>query len=441
MATLALRWRSQIHLALSKLKSNGLVNAGVWVGLSNVINIAAVFVIQKVIAVQVGPAGVAIVGQYQNFLGLTTSLANGGINSGIVKYVAEYRRDTDRNALLISNATRVTLFCSAILVAVLLLFAEQLSLYLFQTDAYSFILRLFGLTITLFALNTLLVSVLNGFGEIRKYAGSAIARSVVGIVLTVALSLVWGLTGALVALTIVQSLVFFITLFFVVRSPWFTSRFFVQRFDAGVTRKLLAFSLMALTSAVLGPLVLILVRNHLIATLSLEDAGYWDAMWKISQGYLAIITGTLGVYYLPKLSSLQAAADVRREIWSSYKLIIPTLLVTFPLVYALRTPIVNLLYTEQFEPTSALFLPTLIGDFFKIVSWLVAFLMLAKAKTRMFIVTQIIFSAMTYFLSVAMINFWGLDGVAWAYAIVYVIYTVVVAYLLREYLFERYEHI
>lgn len=440
MATLALRWRSQIHLALSKLKRNGLVSAGVWVGLSNVINIAAVFVIQKVIAVQVGPAGVAIVGQYQNFLGITTSLANGGINSGIVKYVAEYRRDTDRNALLISNATRVTLFCSAILVAVLLLFAEQLSLYLFQTDTYSFILRLFGLTITLFALNTLLVSVLNGFGEIRKYAGSAIARSVVGIVLTVALSLVWGLTGALVALTVVQSLVFFVTLFFVVRSPWFTTRFFVQRFDAGVTRKLLAFSLMALTSAILVPLVQILVRNHLIATLSIEDAGYWDAMWKISQGYLGIITGTLGVYYLPKLSSLQAVADVRREIWSSYKLIVPTLLVTFPLVYALRTPIVNLLYTEQFEPTSALFLPTLIGDFFKIVSWLVAFLMLAKAKTKMFIVTQIIFSAMTYYLSVAMINFWGLHGVAWAYAIVYVIYTVVMAYLLREYLFERYEH-
>jgi PST family polysaccharide transporter len=105
----------------------------------------------------------------------------------------------------------------------------------------------------------------------------------------------------------------------------------------------------------------------------------------------------------------------------------------------LRIPIVNLLYTEQFGPTSALFLPTLIGDFFKIISWLVAFLMLAKAKTGMFIVTQIIFSAMTYFLSVTMINYWGLQGVAWAYALVYVIYTVVMAYLLREYLFERYE--
>ena len=112
MATLALKWRSQIHLALSKLRSNGLVNAGIWVGLSNIINIAAVFVVQKVIALQVGPAGVEIVGQYQNFLGITTSLATGGIDTGIVKYVAEYHRP-DRNARLISNATRITLLCSA----------------------------------------------------------------------------------------------------------------------------------------------------------------------------------------------------------------------------------------------------------------------------------------------------------------------------------------
>lgn len=434
MSTLVQKWQSQIHLTLSRLRRNELVNAGIWVGLSNIINIVAVLVVQKVIAIQVGPAGVAIVGQYQNFLGITTSLANGGINSGIVKYVAEYRQDMERNAILISAATRVTSFCSGILAAALLLFATPLSQYLFQTDSYSFILRLLGLTITLFALNTLLVSVLNGFGEIRKYAGSAIARSVVGIVLTVWLSLIWDLTGALIALTIVQSLVFFVTLFFVVRSPWFTSRFFVRRFDVGATRMLLAFSLMALTSAVLVPLVQILVRNHLIGTISLEDAGYWDAMWKISQGYLGIITGTLGVYYMPKLSSLQAVADVRREIWNGYRLIVPALLIAFPLLYLLRMPVIHLLYSERFAPTSGLFLPMLIGDFFKIVSWLVAYLMLAKAMTRMFITTQIGFSAITYSLSVLMINAWGLPGVAWAHAINYFIYTLVVAYLLREYL-------
>lgn len=439
MASFAQRWRSHIYFVLSNLRGNDLVNAGMWVGLSNIFNIATVFVVQKVIAVQVGPAGVAIVSQYQNFLGITTSLANGGINSGVVKYVAEYRRDANSNALFISTATRMTLFCSAILVAVLLLLAEPLSRYLFRTDGYSFILRLLGLTITLFALNMLLVSILNGFGEIRKFAGSAIARSVAGILLTVTLSLRWGLTGALIALTVAQSLVFFVTLFFVIRSPWFTTHFFVQRFDSAIMHKLLAFSLMTLTSAILIPLVQILVRNYLIATISLTDAGYWDAMLKISQGYLGIITGTLGVYYLPKLSSLQAVSAVRREIWNGYKLIVPALLIGFPLIYLLRMPIIYLLYSERFTSTASLFLPMLIGDFFMIISWLVGYLMLAKAMTKMFISTQIVFSIITYSLSVVMVDVWGLQGVAWAHAIKYMIFAIIVSYLLREYLFERYE--
>jgi PST family polysaccharide transporter len=186
------------------------------------------------------------------------------------------------------------------------------------------------------------------------------------------------------------------------------------------------------------PLVQIFVRNHLIATLSLTDAGYWDAMWKISQGYLGIITGTLGVYYMPKLSSLQAASAVRHEIWSGYKLIIPALLFVFPVLYLLRMPIVYLLYSDRFTSTAALFLPTLVGDFFVIISWLVGYLMLAKAKTRMFIVTQISFSIFSYVLSVLMIDAWGLQGVAWAHAVKYVILAAAVWYLLREYLFERY---
>ena len=425
-----------LQSGVNRIRRNGLVSASFFVGISSVINIAAVFVIQKVIAVYLGPAGVAYIGQYQNFLGITTALANGGINSGIVKYVAEYRKDTERNAQLISNALRISLVCSGILSVSLLLFAEPLSSYLFHTDAYVFILRLLGLTITFFALNTLLVSVLNGFGEIRKYSGSAIARSVVGLVLTIWWSIAFGVTGALVALTVVQSLVFFVTLFFVVRSPWFTPRFFLQKYDSSLSRKLLGFSLIALTTSIIAPVVQIGVRNYLISTVSVNDAGYWDAMWKISQGYLSIVTGTLSVYYMPKLSSLHTKDEIRREIWSGYKIIIPFILAVFLVVYWLRDPIVLTLYSDEFMSTVSLFLPMLLGDFFKMVSWLVAFIMLAKAMIRMFIVTQVAISIFTYVLSVVMINAWGLEGAAWAHVIKYIVYTIVIMYLLREYLFS-----
>ena len=51
------------------------------------------FVVVKIIAIYVGPSGLAFIGQFQNFLSILMSFATGAINSGVVKYTAEYRDD------------------------------------------------------------------------------------------------------------------------------------------------------------------------------------------------------------------------------------------------------------------------------------------------------------------------------------------------------------
>ncbi len=186
------------------------------------------------------------------------------------------------------------------------------------------------------------------------------------------------------------------------------------------------------------PLTQILIRRQIIFEVSLVDAGYWDAMFKISQGYLGIVMGTLGVYYLPKLSSLSDRGEIRREIWNGYKVITPLLIIGFAAVYFMRQPIVLLLYSDQFLRTTDLFPVMLVGDFLKMMSWLVAYLQLAKAMTKMFIATQVLFSISSYGLSVWLIDVAGLEGAIWAYAITYGLYTLTMFYLLRGYLFERY---
>ena len=62
----------------------------------------------KVIAVIIGPAGVALLGQLKNFETILIGLANGGINNGITKYVSEYKEDEEVTKVYISNALRIT---------------------------------------------------------------------------------------------------------------------------------------------------------------------------------------------------------------------------------------------------------------------------------------------------------------------------------------------
>ena len=98
--------------------------------------------------------------------------------------------------------------------------------------------------------------------------------------------------------------------------------------------------------------------------------------------------------------------------------------------------IILILYSSEFMEMSSLFAPQLLGDFFKIMSWLVAYLMLAKARTKLFIGSQIVFSGITYFLSIYLINTIGIDGVVWAHAIKYFIYIVAMFIIFRKYLIK-----
>ena len=50
-------------------------------------SVLTAFVINKVVAIYAGPTGLALIGQL-------TSISNGAITQGIVKYTAEYRRKT-----------------------------------------------------------------------------------------------------------------------------------------------------------------------------------------------------------------------------------------------------------------------------------------------------------------------------------------------------------
>ncbi|BBI60617.1 hypothetical protein HSBAA_19230 [Vreelandella sulfidaeris] len=111
-------------------------------------------------------------------------------------------------------------------------------------------------------------------------------------------------------------------------------------------------------------------------------------MWRLSAAYLMLVTTTLSVYYLPKLSELQKPADIKKEIIQGYKVILPAAALRLG-YYLLRDFIISVLFTEDFIPMREL-LPGKWWDTLKIGSWLLAYLMLSKAMMKLFIITEIV---------------------------------------------------
>ena len=135
-----------------------------------------------------------------------------------------------------------------------------------------------------------------------------------------------------------------------------------------------------------------------------------------------LVTSMLSVYYLPRLSELKTGAEIRREILLGYRVILPVAVVCACLVYLMRDFIIVTLFSAAFRPMEALFLWQLIGDVLKIASWLIAFVMLAKAMMGLFIVTELIFAAGFYGLVYKLTAVYGLEAVAISHSILYSIY-------------------
>jgi PST family polysaccharide transporter len=83
-----------------------------------------------------------------------------------------------------------------------------------------------------------------------------------------------------------------------------------------------------------------------------------------------------------------------------------------------------------------LFFWQLLGDFFKIMSWILAFLMVAKSMTKVYIITEILFSALLVGLSYYLIDRNGVIGATQSYCLNYFIYFVVMVIIFRKLLFK-----
>ncbi|ARG97149.1 O-antigen translocase [Legionella micdadei] len=394
------------------------------------VRILSLLGINKLLALYVGPAGYAALGQFQNAVTMITTFASGALNSGVVKYTAEYYQDEEKQRAVWQTAGTIACIGSVFTSLLIVLFRKPLTSWFLHDEVYSSVFLWFAASLLLFVFNALFLAIMNGKKEIKRYVAANIAGSLLALLITSILVINSGLYGALVALAVFQSVAFFVSLFICSRATWFRLTYVIGKFDKQIARDLAKFTLMALTSAVCIPVSHLFIRHHLGVTIGWDAAGYWEAIWRFSAAYLLLITTTLSIYYLPRLSELNDPLALKKEIMQGYKIILPAVTLAALLIYLLRDLIINLLFSPEFYPARVLFLGQAVGDILKIGSWVLAYTMLSKAMTKYFILTEILFSISLYFTVVLMTNCWGLQAATWAYALNYLIYWIVMYFLI-----------
>jgi O-antigen/teichoic acid export membrane protein len=404
--------------------------------LSVILKIGVGLVTSKLLAIFVGPSGMALVGNLRNFMTSLESISTLGFQNGIVKYVAE--ADNDRSIL---QKIIATVFISLLLVAiglsvVLFFFASYWNKQIFGLHFdYSFVFKALALALPWYAVSLFFVSVINGLGQFKKVIWIAILGNAIGLLISLVLIWNYKTLGALLAIVLTPALLFFVSFYFVNQEIFFLKTIRLQNFEFKILKKLSSYSLMALVSSVIGPLVFLAIRKNVIVTVGIDQAGYWETMTRISTYYMLFASTILSVYFLPKLASAKSNSETKRVFWSYYKSILPLFVIGLSLIYTLRFFIVELLFTKEFLPVTAMFFWQLVGDVLKVAFLILGYQFFAKKLTLAFIISEITSLAVLYFLSNYLIQLFGIQGVLIAQVLDNFIYLLVLVVYFRKSLF------
>lgn len=423
---------SSFLLFLQKIRNADIVKVFSLTALSTIVRMLTGLISVKVVAVIIGPAGIALLGQLGNFSTIVQNFATLGINNGVTKYIAEFKDNESQIKRIISTAFRIAIIGSLTVGVFMVCFYHFLSRVVMLSDEYGYVFIVFGLTLVLYAVNNILISILNGYKEFKKYVTVNIVSTILGLFFTLCLVLLWEIKGALISAVTFQSVMLFVTLFMLRDCKWLSREYFTKRFDLKIAKKYLSYTLMTLVSISVAPVSQLILRGYVISHISEVEAGWWEAMNRISGVYLLVITSSFSVYYLPRLSEIKNDIELRSEIFKAYKVIMPMLISGFVLIYFTRFLVIRLLFTSDFIPMQDLFIWQLAGDLFKIGSWILAYLMIAKTMTRAFILTEILAAVLYVGLAFLFIPYSGVMGITQAYFVNYVIYMGVMLFIFRK---------
>lgn len=424
---------------INKIINNPFVNASFYSAISSVIKILTSLLIGKIIAQMSGAEGMVLYGQLLSFVVILNVFSGGAILQGITKYVAEYNnQDKNKIPVLLSTALKISLYLSLFFGALMILFSKLISKLILYTEEYYLVFVVFGITISFFTINNFLLAILNGYKEYKKFNIINIILNISSLIITVVLSYFLDVLGTLLSVVVNQSIILSISIYFLRNENWLKKENFNLSINKTQLKLLLGFAIVAILSTALTPISSIIIRNNIISSVSLFDAGLYEFVFRISGAVIMFFTLTISTYYLPRISEINNKKELLLEVKKTYIIVIPVIFVLLLIVYFLRDFITIILASREFLVASNLFIYVLIGVFFKVITQIVGFVFLSKAKIKEVIIIEVLFNICFTIMSIFLVNRIGLVGAVMAFLICNILYFIgVLSLFLNTFVFKK----
>ena len=371
-----------------------LFRAIIKVGSGSLVSMFMSAVMMKLIAVFFGPSGVGLFSIYRQIQQLFISIATLSGNTAIVQGISS--RDETESNIYIATIGKVFIFTVLLTIVLYVYFAGHL-FNIFFSDQKSITLEFFLLCLipsVLSCLSVFLLSILNGCRKI----GAVAIQQMVGTSAAALFVYPYSLFFNENHIYIIVAISF---LFSMLTSLYFFSKYkliyklkfvFNSCWDISSFKAFASIAIGSLLVGASGAATLFYVRLTVLKNGGLTDAGLFDSAWSISMTYVVLLLGAFSTYYLPKISSI-VDIDERNELISLVlKLASILSMILVSLVIIFKPLIIVILYSESFSPSLNLMQWMLIGDYIKVLGWVLSIPLIAYMRTFMYVFISTIFN-------------------------------------------------
>lgn len=381
---------------------------------------------QKFVAILLGTAGMGIQGLYQSAIQMVQSFTSMGLAQSAVRDVSEANGagETHRIGRTVAIVRRLVWITGLLGLIATIVLSPILSKTSFGD--YHYILPFVILSVVLL-LDQICAGqkvVLQGMRRLKDLAKASAIGVTVGLFVSVPLYYFGGTKG------IVPSLI--ATSFTALLLSWYYSRKVQIERVAVTTREsikggglMLKLGIAMSINAILGTALAFVLRAFIRHTGGIEEVGLFTAGFAIMNTYVGMVFNAMSTDYFPRLSAVNKNNEKCREIINQQGEI--AVLILAPIIISciiLMPYIIRIIYSEEFLPANDYISWAILGLMFKAASFVISYVFLAKAESKLFVVNETITKIYMIGMEIAGYYFFGLAGLGVAFLLTYLIYSI-----------------
>lgn len=358
------------------------------IGGASAVNIVIGIVKVKVLAVLLGPAGVGLMGLYQNIMGMASTLAGCGIASSGVRQLAALASEAQTLAIVRSTLWLSNLILGLLGMIVLWLIREPVALWVFGENTHVDEVGWLGLGVLLNLIASSQTALLQGLRRIGDIARINIISAVFGAVAGITLVYCLEEDGVLWFLLSAPAISILVAGYYARRLPrpvpvhdW---QAIGQQWQA-----MLKVGIPFMATSVFGFGMQLAARSMIAREHGLDAVGHFQAAWAISMTYIGFVLSAMGTDYYPRLTSIINDHPRARKMVTEQSEM--ALLLASPVLLGMITTapwVIHLLYAESFSPAIVVLRWQVLGDILKVACWPLGFILLARGNGKTFFVTE-----------------------------------------------------